>query len=146
MSSIALASSPSLTTTARRGGAAVWTGRIATGLVAAFLLFDCTIKVLQLPPAIRGTVELGYPPGSVLVMGIILLACLAAYLVPRTAPIGAVLLTGYLGGAVASQLRVGNPLVSHTLFPLYVAVLMWGGLVLRDQRVRAMIGPPPPVR
>jgi hypothetical protein len=83
--------------------------------------------------------ELGYPESAVFWLGIVELLCLAVYLVPRTAVSGAALWTGYLGGAVASQVRVGNPLFSHTLFPVYVAALLWAGLWLRDERLRALL-------
>jgi len=120
---------------ARRRG----TGRVVTGLVAAFLLFDAVIHVLDLPVVQEATAALGYPPGSALPIGLIELACVALYLVPRTAPLGAVLLTGYLGGAVAAQLRIQAPLFSTLLFPVYVGVLVWLGLWLRDARVRALL-------
>jgi hypothetical protein len=121
--------------------ARLWTGRVITGFVGLFLLFDCAIKLLKLGPAVTGTVELGYPAGVVFPLGLVLAACLALYLIPRTAIFGAVLLTGYLGGAIATHVRVGHPLFSHTLFPIYVAVLVWGALYLRDGRVRALIAP-----
>jgi hypothetical protein len=119
-----------------------WSGRIVTGLVVLFLGFDCALKLLQLPVAIEGTRELGYDASVVFGLGSVLLACLALYLIPRTSVLGAVLLTGYLGGAVATHVRVGNPLFSHVLFPVYVGVLIWGGLCLRDDRVRALLGLP----
>jgi hypothetical protein len=118
-----------------------WTGRVMTGLVTAFLLFDASIKLAQLEMVERGSRELGYPPETMLPIGLTLLACLTLHLIPRTAVLGAVLLTGYLGGAIATHVRVGNPLFSHVLFPIYVAALIWGGLYLRDRRVRALIGP-----
>jgi DoxX-like family len=120
-------------------GKAHWAGLAATTLAVLFLVFDSVIKVLKLPVAMDATTQLGYPASAVAVIGLIELVCLATYLVPRSAVVGAVLLTGYLGGAVASQLRAGNPLFSHTLFPLYVAALIWGGLYLRDGRVRALL-------
>ena len=86
-------------------------------------------KSLLLAPAVQGTTQLGYPAPSVLWIGIIELGCVVLHLVPRTSVLGALLLTGYLGGAVATQLRVGAPLPSHTLFPIYVAALLWGGLM-----------------
>lgn len=122
-------------------GKARWAGVAASGLAVAFLIFDSVIKVLKLGPAVDATVQLGYPASAVVIIGLIELACLIAYLVPRSALAGAVLLTGYLGGAIASQLRAGNPLASHTLFPLYVAALVWGGLYLRDRRVRGLFAP-----
>ncbi|MGH2901323.1 MAG: DoxX family protein, partial [Solirubrobacteraceae bacterium] len=93
-------------------------------------------------PAVEGSTQLGYPESAIVPIGLILLACLVVYVVPRTAVLGAVLLTGYLGGAIATHVRVGNPLLSHTLFPIYVAAMVWGGLWLRDGRVRAMLAPP----
>jgi hypothetical protein len=117
-----------------------WAGRGLTGLAAAFLLLDSGIKLLQLAPAMEGTRQLGYPVGVVFPLGVVLLACLALYLIPRASIVGAVLLTGYLGGAVATHVRVGDPLVSHTLFPIYLAIVIWGGLYLRDGRVRALLG------
>jgi hypothetical protein len=117
-----------------------WAGRGLTGFVSAFLLFDASIKLLQLDMVEKSSRELGYPPESMFPIGLVLLACLALHLIPRTAVLGAVLLTGYLGGAIATHVRVGNPLFSHVLFPIYVAALIWGGLYLRDQRVRGLLG------
>jgi len=118
-----------------------WTGRTLTGLVTAFLAFDVSIKLLQLDMVAESARELGYPPHTMLPIGLTLLAFLIVHLIPRTAVLGAVLLTGYLGGAIATHVRVENPLFSHTLFPIYVAALIWGGLYLRDARVRTLIGP-----
>ena len=117
----------------------LWTGRVLSGLAVAFLLFDSAGKLLQVPPVVDGTVRLGYPRDIVFSLGVILLSCALAYVVPRTSVLGALLLTGYLGGAVATHVRVGNPLFSHVLFPTYVAALLWGGLVLRDARLRALL-------
>ena len=119
--------------------AAVWTGRVLGGLAAAFLVFDSIGKLLRVQPVIDGTVGLGYPVGVIIPLGVTLLTCVLVYLVPRTAVLGALLLTGYLGGAVATHVRVGNPLLTHTLFPTYVAALLWGGLMLRDRRLRAFL-------
>jgi DoxX-like family len=112
---------------------------LLTALVALFLTFDTVIKVLRLAPAVQGTTALGYPADTVLWIGMIELACLALYLVPRTAVLGAILLTGHLGGAIATHVRVGSPLLSHTLFPIYVALLLWGGLYLREPRLRELV-------
>jgi hypothetical protein len=117
-----------------------WAGRILSGLAVAFLLMDGVIKVLTLPPAVEATVGLGYPAHLVLGIGVLELACLAAYALPRTAPLGAILLTGYLGGALATQVRVGAPTFS-LVFPLLLGALVWGGLLLRDERVRALFQP-----
>ena len=112
---------------------------ILTGFSGLFLIFDTVMKLLQLAPAVQGTAQLGYPAGSVFWIGLIELLCLVLYLVPGTAVLGALLLTGYLGGAIATHVRVGSPLLSHTLFPIYVAVLVWGGLYLREPRLRALL-------
>jgi DoxX-like family len=114
-------------------------GFVLTTLVALFLTFDTVIKVLRLAPAVQGTTALGYPANTVLWIGMIELVCLALYLVPRTAVLGAILLTGHLGGAIATHVRVGSPLMSHTLFPIYVALLLWGGLYLREPRLRELV-------
>ena len=87
----------------------------------------------------KGTIELGYPEGDVFGIGVLLLACTVLYVIPRTSILGAILLTGYLGGAVASQVRVGNPLFTHILFPVYFACLLWAGLYLRDNRLRPIV-------
>jgi DoxX-like family len=110
-----------------------------TALVSLFLAFDITIKVLQLAPAVEGTTALGYPANTVFPIGLIELVCLVLYLVPQTSVLGALLLTGYLGGAIATHVRAGSPLLSHTLFPIYVAFLVWGGLYLRETRLRELL-------
>lgn len=117
--------------------AAVWAGRVMSGVATLFLLFDSVLKLMRLPPVIEGAKQLGYPTAVVFGLGVVLLVCVLTYAAPRTSTLGAVLLTGYLGGAVATHVRVADPLFSHTLFPVYVAVLIWGGLFLRDARVRA---------
>jgi hypothetical protein len=120
---------------------ALWTGRILSGLVVLFLLVDAGFKLIKpLPaPAVQAFGQLGYPVGLAAGIGILLLACVALYAVPRTSVLGAILLTGYLGGAVATHVRVGDPWFSHALFPVYIGLLVWGGLYLRDERVRALI-------
>ena len=117
----------------------LWTGRIMNALPALFLFMDAVGKLLKPAPVVEGTVQLGYPESVLLGLGIVLLACTVFYVIPRTAILGAILLTGYLGGAVATHVRVGSPLFSHILFPVYLAVLLWGGLYLRDERLRALI-------
>ena len=117
----------------------IWAGRIMSGLVALFLLFDSVIKLVKLPIAVEGTTQLGYPEHTVVGIGVVLLVCLVVYLIPRTAIFGAILLTGHLGGAIATHMRVGSPLFSHVLFPIYVALLVWGGVFLRCPRLRALI-------
>lgn len=123
----------------RRGRAAVRTGWVLTGLVSAFLLVDAVTHVLRPAPVVEATAALGYTSGAAVVMGVVQLACLALHLVPRTAVLGAVLLTGYLGGAVAAQLRIEAPLASTLLFPVYVGVALWAGLWLRDRQVRDLL-------
>ena len=112
-----------------------------TGLALAFLVMDGTMKLLAHPAVLEASVQLGYPtgPGFARLLGGLLLACTILYAAPPTAGLGAVLLTGYLGGAVASHLRLGHPLFSHVLFGVYVGVVVWGGLYLRDPRLRALI-------
>lgn len=117
----------------------LWTGRILSGLGALFMAFDGTIHVLRIAPVVEAFGQLGYPLGVSATLGFIELICVAVYLLPRTSVLGAVLLTGYLGGAIATQVRVGAPLFSTTLFPVYVALLLWGGLYLRDERVSSLI-------
>jgi len=117
----------------------VWLGRVLSGLAVLFLAFDAGIKLTRLPMAIQGTTDLGYPASVVLPLGLIQLVCLVIYLIPRTSVLGAILWTGYLGGAIATHVRLGNPLFTHQLFPIYVAALLWGGLYLRDPRVRALL-------
>lgn len=116
-----------------------WGGRVMTALPALFLAFDGAIKLVEIAPVTEGMTQLGWPPSLAPALGVVLLASLALYVFPRTAVLGAILLTGYLGGAVATHVRVGNPLFSHTLFPVYVALLLWGGLYLRDARLRALV-------
>ena len=117
----------------------LWIGRALSALGVLFLTFDATMKLLRLPMAIDGTTELGYPASVVFPLGIVQVVCLILYLLPRTSVFGAVLWTGYLGGAIATHVRLGNPLLTHVLFPVYVALLLWGGLWLRDTRLRALL-------
>jgi hypothetical protein len=126
------------TQTASTSKKRLWTGRIISGLVALFLLVDSVMKVMKAPVAVQGTIQLGYPERTVFGIGAVLLVSTLLYVIPRTAILGAILLTGYLGGAIATNVRVGNPLFSYVLFPVYVAVLIWGGLFLRDGQLRAL--------
>ena len=116
----------------------IWTGRIISVLPALFLLMDGIMKLFKPVFVVEATVKLGYPESTIIGMGIVLLACTALYLIPRTAILGAILLTGYLGGAVATHVRVGENLFS-ILFPVIFGVLLWGGLWLRDKQLRALI-------
>jgi hypothetical protein len=117
----------------------VITGRILSGIAVLFLLFDAIGKLLRPVAVLEGTTQLGWPVSVILPLGIIQLVCLIAYLVPRTSFLGAILWTGYLGGAVATHVRIGNPLFSHILFPVYIAALLWLGLWLRDRRLRTLL-------
>lgn len=110
-----------------------------TGVAVLFLGMDAIMKLLQPAPVVQGTLELGYPATVLSGLGIILLAGVLLHAIPRTAVLGAIVLTGYLGGAVATHVRVGNPLVTHVLFPVYIGVLIWGGLVLRHPRIAALL-------
>ena len=113
-------------------------GAVCLTPVSLFRAFDTMLKVLRLDAAMEGTASLGYPLASVQWIGGIELVCLTLLVIPRTAVLGALLMTGYLGGAVASHVRIGSPLLTHTLFPVYVALLVWGGLYLREPRLRAL--------
>jgi hypothetical protein len=115
-----------------------WGGRVLTAVPVLFLVFDGTIKLAGHPAVAEASERLGLPPDLSPALGVLLLACLALYLVPRTAALGAVLLTGYLGGAVLAHVRVSDPLFSHALFPVYIGALLWSGLFLRDDRVRRL--------
>ena len=122
-----------------RSRGALWTGRTLSALAILFLLLDSIGKLLMVAPVVEGSAQLGYPASTIFPIGVILLVCVAAYAVPSTSVFGALLLTGYLGGAVATHVRVENPLFSHTLFPVYVALFVWGGLYLRDTRLRLFL-------
>jgi hypothetical protein len=117
----------------------LWTGRGLTALFALFMLgASVAPKLLQLPVAEETMAQLGWPPGYAFMIGIIELACVALYLLPRTSVLGAVLTMGLLGGAMATQIRAGSPLFTHILFSVYLGLFMWGGLWLRDERLRAL--------
>ena len=118
---------------------AAWAGRVLSGLPVLFLIFDVTIKLIGHPAVAEASEQLGLPQNANKPIALVLLACLALYVVKRTAPLGAVLLTGYLGGAVLVHVRVNDPLFSHTLFPIYVGAMLWAGLYLRDARVRRLV-------
>jgi hypothetical protein len=114
-------------------------GRIISGLAILFLLVDGIMKLVNPAPVVEGMIRLGYPLSLTATIGMILLICVVIYAIPQTSILGAILLTGYLGGAVASQLRVGEPLFTNVLFPTYIAALIWGGLYLREDKLRALI-------
>lgn len=117
----------------------IWSGRIVTAIAVLFLVFDTVIKLLNIRPVIESFRSLGWNPNVAVALGVVELACLAVYLFPRTAVLGAILWTGYLGGAIATHLRLDHPMLSHTLFPVYVAALLWGGLLLRSERARSLV-------
>jgi DoxX-like family len=117
----------------------LWAGRIMSGLVILFLLFDASMKLAKAAPVLEAMPKVGWPAELAFPLGAILLCCTVLYIIPATAVLGAILLTGYLGGAVATHTRVGDPLFSHILFPAYLGLLMWGGLYARDLRLRALI-------
>jgi uncharacterized membrane protein YphA (DoxX/SURF4 family) len=116
-----------------------WGIRILTAIPVLFLIFSGAIKLAHHAEVSRSMTHLGMPEVLAPAIGILELACVVLYLIPRTAVVGAVLATGFLGGAVALHLRVGDPLPTHTLFPIYVGALLWAGLFLRDARVRALV-------
>jgi hypothetical protein len=116
----------------------LWAGRAISAFAVVFLIFDTVIKVLNMAPAVEATTQLGYPASLVVGIGIIELICLAVYVIPRTSVLGAILLTGYLGGAIATQVRAGAPLFP-VVFPIIIGALLWGGLFLREQRLRTLI-------
>jgi hypothetical protein len=118
------------------------TGIALSAIAVSFLLFDSVGKLLKVAPVVAGTEQLGYPESVIRTLGALLLLCVITYVIPRFSIIGAVLLTGYLGGAIATHVRVGSPLLTHVLFPIYVAIFIWGGLLLRDARVRWLLEPP----
>lgn len=117
---------------------ALWGGRIASTLPVLFLVFDSVLKLARPAAVIEGTLRLGYPENVIVPLGVVLLVCTILYVIPRTSVLGAILLTGYLGGAVATHVRVGQG-PFEPIFPIALGVLLWGGLYLRDVRLRALI-------
>ena len=116
----------------------LWTGRITSGLVVLFLLFDSITKVMKVRAVIEASAQLGYPANTIFTIGIILLVCTVFYIIPQTAVLGAILLTGYLGGAVAANLRIGSAMF-NTFFPIVFAALAWVGIFLREPRLGTVI-------
>lgn len=119
--------------------AAARAGQVVGLLVSTFLLFDAVIHMLAIGPVVESFQQLGFPGGQALPIGVVELACLVLYAIPRTSVLGAVLLTGYLGGAVCAHFRAESPLLSTTLFPVYVGIAVWAGLYLRNEKVRALV-------
>jgi hypothetical protein len=116
----------------------LWIGRIMSALPTLLLLLGGVMDLVKPASVVQGTVSLGYPENIITPLGIVVIVCTLLYIIPCTSVLGAILLTGYLGGAVATHVRHGDPLFSHILAPVYFAVFIWGGLVLRDQRLRAL--------
>lgn len=117
----------------------LWSGRILTAIPVLFLLMDGGMKLFKPEPVLSTLAQLGYPGSLAFGLGALQLLCVLLYVVPQTSVLGAILLTGYLGGAISAHVRVGNPLFSHTLFPLYIGLLLWGGLFLREPRLPALL-------
>lgn len=132
---------PTISGTALVSQAARWVGRFLSGLVILFLLFDGAIKLVPWPVVTETMDRIGYGSSETLArtLGVVTVACTVLYAIPPTSILGAVLLTGYLGGAIASHVRIGSPLFSHTLFGLYLGLMVWGGLWLRDRRLRGLM-------
>ena len=117
----------------------IWIGFAISGTLLLFLLFDSVGKLLKVPPVVEGSARLGYPESSIAGIGVVLLVCTVLFAIPRTSFFGAILLTGYLGGAVATHVRVGSPLWTHQLFPVYIGVLIWLALYLRNEKLRRLL-------
>lgn len=130
---------PIQTQSGRLSKKALWAGRIISGLVAAFLLFDAVIHIMKPAPVVEGFAKLGFPLRFAVPLGIIELVGILLYVIPGTSILGAIFLTGYLGGAVAIQLPTGNPFFGEVLFPVYVGVFLWGGIYVRDERLRSLV-------
>jgi hypothetical protein len=132
---------PTITETAPVSKIARRTGRVLSGLVIVFMLFDGAIKLVPWPIVTETMEKIGYGSSESLArtLGAVTVACTVLYAIPPTSIVGAILLTGYLGGAMASHLRIGSPLFTHTLFGLYLGLMVWGGLWLRDRDLRALI-------
>ena len=121
------------------GSGRIWAGRVLTVLAAAFLLMDGILKVIKNSEAVRATVDLGFDEKYVPVLGWILLIFLAIFSIRKFSVIGLILISGYLAGAVAIQLRAQNPLFSHILFPVYLLVLIWTGSLLRNEKLKSLL-------
>lgn len=132
---------PPVFDTAPVSKSALWSGRVVSGLVIVFLLFDGAIKLVPWPVVTETMDRMGYGSSETLArsLGLITLVCTVLYAVPPTSILGAILLTGYLGGAIASHVRIGSPLFSHVLFGFYLGLMVWGGLWLRDRHLRALL-------
>jgi hypothetical protein len=131
----------SISETAPVSNGALWTGRALSAVIVLFMIFDGVIKLPPLDIVTRTMSELGWPadPNVARLIGVVGLISTALYAIPRTSVLGAILLTAYMGGAISTHVRIGNPLLSHTLFGVYLGIILWGGLYLRNPRVRALI-------
>jgi hypothetical protein len=129
---------PSNTSTAAVSSTALWAGRIISGIVALFLFWGGVMDLAKPAMVLQGMIKAGYPESSLVPIGVALLASVVLYVIPRTSVLGAILLTGYLGGAVSTHVRAGDPL-ARMLFPVFFATLAWAGLYLRDERLRALV-------
>lgn len=117
----------------------LWTGRVLSGVAVLFMLFDTVIHALRGPQVVQGFAQLGFPLSIAIPLSAVEFIGIVLYVIPKTSALGAILLTGYLGGAVAAQVRIGAPLLGFVLAPVYVALFLWVGLYLRDERVRAVV-------
>lgn len=119
----------------------LWAGRIITGVVILFMTFDVGVKLMEMDVVREAMLRLGYPEylAGGRQIGVLEAICLILYVIPRTSVLGAILLTGIMGGAIASHLRIGDPLPTHTLFGFYLGLLIWGGIYLRNERLRQLI-------
>jgi hypothetical protein len=133
-----MASTTAVTSAPNVSKGSLWTGRVISGLVVLFMLFDCITKILRLPQVVDATVKVGYPASTVLPIGVTLLICVILYIIPRTSILGAVLIVGYLGGAVATNVRASQP-AFNSAFAITFGVLTWLGLYLREPRLRALV-------
>jgi hypothetical protein len=140
---VTVISTDTVSTDVERADRASWVGKVGVAisvLVTAFLAFDVFGKLAAAPQVKEATQALGFPPGQALVMGVVLAVCVFVYVVPRTAVLGALGITAYLGGAVTANMRVESPLFTHTLFAVYLGVLMWVGLAMRRPHLLAVVG------
>jgi hypothetical protein len=117
----------------------LWTGRTLSGIAIAFLFVDAVGKLMRASPVVEGAVKLGYPEDVVLTLGLLLMIGVVLYAIPKTSLVGAIYLTAFLGGALATHFRVGSPLFTHILFSVYVAAFVWGGLALRNPRLLSLL-------
>jgi hypothetical protein len=141
MSATILRSAPSMaSTTIRTSAWALWTGRVLLAVAVFYLTFDAVVKIVQPAFVMTEMVKLGFSSGQLFTLGVICITAVVLYVIPRTAPFGALIWTGYLGGVVETNLRLHQPLFSGTFTPVYLAIIMWAALYLRDARVRTVLG------